>query len=132
MTDATLPKALISLFCFLKSVLLEQQKIPTLEQILQKRDNQECFFMFCDFFLSRVVGHTAWKDGCTKSKVSELASITDEAFAYLLVENYYEVWTNIDLEAYKNEEIQFDERTRKKKKRKPAWGKYTRNAFGAR
>ena len=88
--------------------------------------------MFCDFFLSRVVGHTAWKDGCTKSKVSELASITDEAFAYLLVENYYEVWTNIDLEAYKNEEIQFDERTRKKKKRKPAWGKYTRNAFGAR
>jgi len=88
--------------------------------------------MFCDFFLSRVVGHTAWKDGCTKSKVSELASITDEAFAYLLVENYYEVWTNIDLEAYKNEEIQFDERTRKKKKRKPAWGKYTRNAFGTR
>ena len=49
--------------------------------------------MFCDFFLSRVVGHTAWKDGYTKSKVSELASITDEAFAYLLVENYYEVWT---------------------------------------
>ena len=90
------------------------------------------FFLFCDCFLSRVVGYTAWKDGCTKSKVSELASITDEAFAYLLVENYWEVWSNIDLDAYKNEEAQFDERTSKRKKRKSAWGKDTRNAFGAR
>jgi len=79
-----------------------------------------------------VVGYTAWKDGCTKFKVSELASLTDEAFAYLLVKNYWDVWTNIDIDAYKNEEAQFDERTNRKKKRKPAWGKYTRNAFGAR
>jgi len=69
------------------------------------------FFLFCDCFLSRVVGYTAWKDGCTKSKVSELASITDEAFAYLLVENYWEVWSNIDIDQYKYEEAQFDERT---------------------
>jgi len=73
-----------SLFVF--SALLETNKLPTLEQILQKRENEECFFVFCDHFLSRIVGITAWKEGCTKTKVSELASVTDEAFAYLLIE----------------------------------------------
>jgi len=118
-----------SLFVF--SALLETNKLPTLEQILQKRENEECFFVFCDHFLSRIVGITAWKEGCTKTKVSELASVTDEAFAYLLIENYWDHWATLDVEEYKKGVSELDLHTNKKKKRKSIWGKYTKNAYGA-
>jgi len=46
-------------------------------------------FLFCENFLARVVGITSWWDSCTKCTVSEMATASDEAFAYLLVENYW-------------------------------------------
>jgi len=73
--------------------------------------------MFCEFFLSRIVGITTWKDVCTKSRVSEVATASDEAFAYLLVRNYWETWLAVDLEQYKNEAI-FDSESIKKRKGK--------------
>jgi len=116
---------------FVISALLETNKLPTLEQILQKRKNEQCFFVFCDQFLSRIVGITTWKEGCTKTKVSELASVTDEAFAYLLIENYWDHWATLDVEEYKKGVSEVDIHTNKKKKRKSVWGKYTKNAYGA-
>jgi len=54
------------------------------------------------------------------------------AFIYILVENYWEVWPNIDLDQDMNEDAQFDEKRKKKKRRKPAWCMYAKNAFGSR
>jgi len=74
---------------------------------------------------------STWKDGCTKMKVSDMATASDEAFAYLLIENYWDSWAFVDLDAYKNEAT-FETNSMKKKKRKAVWGKFTKNAYGAR
>jgi len=64
-------------------------------------------------------------------KVSEMATISDEAFAYLLVENYWDDWSKKELEEYFAEAC-FDNSIMKWKKRKTTWGKYTKGAWGAR
>jgi len=58
---------------------------------------------------------STWKDGCTKMKVSDMATASDEAFAYLLIENYWDSWAFVDLDAYKNEAT-FETNSMKKKK----------------
>jgi len=55
------------------------------------------FLLFCDYFLSRVVGISVWREGCQKTKVSQMTTASDEAFAYLLVENYWDSWSKLDL-----------------------------------
>ena len=107
------------------------KNLPTLETIQQKRENQECFYLFCGEFLSKVVGSTTWRDGCIKWKVSEKSMVSDEAFTYLLIENYWDNWATLDLEAYKNETT-YKLNSTKKKERKATWGKYTKNVYGAR
>jgi len=59
-----------------------------------------------------------------------MATASDEAFAYLLAENYWETWSAVDLEQYKNAAI-FDNGSVKKKKWKATFGKYMQNAYGA-
>jgi len=115
----------------LSTDLIEAKSLPTLESIQQKRENQECFYLFCDVFLSKVVGVTTWRDGCTNLKASDMATASDEAFTYLLIENYWDNWATLDLETYKNETT-YEINSTKKKKRKATWGKYTKNAYGAR
>jgi len=72
--------------------------------------------LFCDFFLSRVVGVSIWKDGSSKIKVSNMATASDEAFEYLLIENYWDQWSTVDLEVYKNEAT-FETNSMKRKKK---------------
>jgi len=105
--------------------------LPNLESILQKRENPDSFFLFCDNFLSRIVGISVWKEGCQKKKVSEMATISDEAFALLLMENYWDYWANLNLQDYKSEVV-YDTGSNKKIKRTANWGKYTKIAYGAR
>jgi len=92
---------------------------------------QSVFFLFCDNFLSRIVGIAVWKEGYQKKKISELASASDEAFAYLLIENYWDHWSTLDTKAYKSE-VTFDKESNKRIKRTSTWGKYTKSAYGAR
>jgi len=68
-------------------VLVEEEHLPPLDQLLLKHENVEDFFIFCECFLSKVVGVGAWRELCTKQKISDFATVSDEAFAYLLVEN---------------------------------------------
>jgi len=62
--------------------------------------------------------------------IREMAMISDEAFALLLLENYWESWSTKNVEEYKTE-VTFDESTNQKKKRKATWGKYTSGAWGS-
>ncbi len=105
--------------------------MPIIESILQKRENQDCFFLFCDNFLSRIVGISVWREGCQKKKDSEMATVSDEAFAYLLVENYWDYWSNLNLQDYKSD-VTYDKESNKKIKRTATWDKYTKSAYGAR
>ena len=59
-----------------------------------------------------------------------MATISDEAFAYLLVENYWENWSKMDLQAYKDGGT-YDETTFKKRKRTSNYGRFTKNSYGA-
>ncbi len=59
-----------------------------------------------------------------------MATASDEAFAYLLVENYWSTWSAVDLEQY-HKEPTFENGSVKKKKRTATFGKYTQNAYGA-
>ena len=97
------------------TVLLEEKCLPTLESILEKHTNKDCFFLFCEYFLSRIVGMTIWKDSCTKQKVSEMVTVSDEAFTYLLIENYWDEWSTKNLDEYM-QEVSYDSSTSKRKK----------------
>ena len=97
--------------------LLEKKTLPTLEDIMLKRDKEETFFVFADSFLSRVVGVAYWRKHCAKMTIRDMATILDEAFALLLLENYWESWSTKNVEEYKTE-VSFDESTNQKRKGK--------------
>jgi len=95
---------------------------------MRKRECEEVFFLFADMFLSRVVGVAFWRKNSAKMPISEMATVSDEAFALLLLEKYWDTWSTKNLETYQKEAT-FDERTNKK--RTATWGKCTTNAWGS-
>jgi len=116
-------------YSFHCSVLLEENHLPTLESILEMQQNKDCYFLFCDNFHSRIVGFTFWRDNCTKQKISEMAMVLDEAFAYLLIENYWDEWsTKIWMITWVRDLTIVQSA---KGKRRATWGKYTKGAWGA-
>ena len=60
-----------------------------------------------------------------------MATVSDEAFTLLLLENYWEGWSTKNLDEYKSE-VTIDETTNQKKKRKATWGKFTSGTWGSR
>ena len=50
------------------------------------------FLFFCEDFLSIVVTQTKWNRDKTSKHACEIATVSDEALARLLVENNYHVW----------------------------------------
>jgi len=111
--------------------LLEKKNLPSLDELMLKRQKEDTFMVFADTFLSRVVGMSIWRKNCAKLPISEMATISDEAFTLLLLENYWEGWSTKNLDEYKSE-VTIDETTNQKKKRKATWGKFTSGAWGSR
>ncbi len=72
-------------YSFHYSVLLEENCLPTLESILEMQQKKDCFFLFCDTFLSRIFGFKFLEGQLCNN---EMAMVSDETFAYLLIENY--------------------------------------------
>ena len=48
--------------------------------------NEEIVRKYLNHFFSRIVGFNFWRDTCAKQKVTEMATVSDEAFAYFLTE----------------------------------------------
>jgi hypothetical protein len=63
-----------------------------MEQVLQARENVEDFTLFCDTFLSNVVGRNIYNSNVGETKMSKIATVNDEAFALVNVENSIEQW----------------------------------------
>ena len=76
-----------------------------MDDFLSLRENPEVMRYFCDNFLLQVVGKVQWRDGVTKFKVRDLATATDEAFALLVLENIWDVWTELPVEKLKKAPI---------------------------
>ena len=71
----------------------ENDMLPKLEEILCLRRDPKVFYVFCDNFLSWVCGRNLWKKRWTVETVSQIATVSDEAFALLLLENSWKKWT---------------------------------------
>ena len=96
---------------------LLEKNLPSLDELMLKRQKEDTFMVFADTFLSRVVGMSIWRKNCAKLPISEMATISDKAFTLLLLENYWEGWSTKNLDEYKSE-VTIDETTNQKKKRK--------------
>ena len=58
--------------------------------------------MFCDKVLSHVIGRDIWKRRCHMHTLTDIATVSDEAFALFLLENSWEVYVAV---ATKDEDI---------------------------
>jgi len=56
--------------------------------------------IFCDHFLSCVVGKVEWKRKVTKQLVKDIANNSDEVFALLILENIWDDWININAKGF--------------------------------
>ena len=54
--------------------------------------SQDAFQLHCDNFLVCVVRDTEWKNTIAEKPILEIATMSDEAFALLTLENNWEKW----------------------------------------
>ena len=60
-------------------------------------ENNVTYNDFIHYFVSAVVGKTEFKKICCNSLLSNYASVSDEAFAILSLENNYDTWMDMVL-----------------------------------
>ena len=57
-----------------------------------RRQTNECYFDFANFFISPIAGKQKFETRCWRFAFSTYVTISDEAFALLLFENNYDRW----------------------------------------
>ena len=70
--------------------LQSENKLPELHKIQALRKDSEVMTIFCNQFLSCVTGKHDWKRQTNSELIREFATISDEAFALLILENIWE------------------------------------------
>jgi len=72
----------------------EEPEGPDLNELLDKgRQDPKAYTFFCHFFLPHVVGKQRWRNGIkTGAAISKLATVSDEAFTLLILENSWDRW----------------------------------------
>ncbi len=69
--------------------------MPMLSQISDGvRENPDVAFIFFEFFLPPVVGRKKFKMNADLKEISNFVTVSDEAFAVLLLENSWEKWAD--------------------------------------
>lgn len=71
-------------------------EIPSLDEILEMRENIEIYTQICDHLLPPIVGKIKMKQLSADSPMTTYAQRTDEAFLLLLLENNWEKWNGED------------------------------------
>ena len=74
--------------------------LPDIEELMKLQQNTKTMTVFCDHFLSCIVGEVEWKHQVTHKQVKEFANIMDEAFALLVLENIWDDWINVNTTDY--------------------------------
>jgi hypothetical protein len=70
--------------------------MPAMEDVLAMRLNTNgAYSIFCENVVSQVVGKTSWKSKGHSVLMSNIATVSDEAFAVILLENSYELWKDM-------------------------------------
>lgn len=76
-------------------MLSEQYRVGneiTLDQVLHAREDIQDFRLFCDMFLSNVIGKNEYNKKVGHTPISSMSSVGDEAFAIVCVENSIDRW----------------------------------------
>lgn len=63
----------------------------TFEDFLKLRKDCSTMSFFCRVFVSHVVGKVVWRRDCHELPMTKIATVSDEAFALLAVENVWDV-----------------------------------------
>ncbi len=69
--------------------------VPPLSKFEARRTSVDFYRRFCKTFLKCVVGDRVWRSNWLKVPLSEFVSVTDEAFALLVIDNCHERWTKM-------------------------------------
>ena len=94
-----------------------------LDDFLALREKPDIMCRFSENILRCVVGRREWKDGVGRFMVRDLATVTDEAFGLLVLENIWDAWMEVPVEEY------FAPKKRgEKRKREVRTGKYTKDS----
>lgn len=70
--------------------------LPQLSQLLMLQSNQEVMTLFCNQFLACVTGKNDWKQQTKNKLIRDFATVSDEAFALLVLENIWDKWIKMD------------------------------------
>ena len=69
-----------------------QEAVPKLSAFLELRSDDDFYRSFCKRFLKCVVGDKVWRSNWLKVPMTQFVSVTDEAFALLVIVNCHERW----------------------------------------
>lgn len=89
----------------LNTELRKQDRLPKLEELLQLRQDESTMMVFADVFLPSVVGKNKWNRLVTRVPLKSMVTVTDEAFALLVLENIWDEWSAIPVNEWMNSKI---------------------------
>ena len=86
---------------------VEYDKLPGIQDIFGGQKNQQAYGLFCDYFLGYGVsdGADRFKARKVKEKISDIATVVDEAFVLLALENGHEMWKHQVMKAHLMETV---------------------------
>jgi len=88
--------------------------------------------IFCNNFLACVIGKNEWKDMIKIKTVKEIATVMDEAFTLLILENIWDEWIEMDAVDYLKHQKGIEKGTEQNsKRRKIGGGKWTSDVNGS-
>lgn len=75
---------------------LEQPKMPLLDSIMEGWKNKDAYAFFCHYLLAVVVGKVKFRKATKNgTRLSSIATCSDEAMALFMLENSWDYWSYI-------------------------------------
>ena len=76
----------------------DESDVPTMERFLVLREDKDLYSDFYDYFIKSIVGYSKFTSSVysrTSTSDRDIASVSDEAFTLVLLENSYDRWMDI-------------------------------------
>jgi hypothetical protein len=88
----------------MKGTFSLSRSVPYSDGASQEEKENHPFILLAEYIFSKAAKICNWKRNCGKKLTSDILTMTDEAFAYLVLENSWDVWFQRYV-TFKNEEI---------------------------
>ena len=86
----------------------EDNNVPTLDDYKMNRANKAAMNIFVTRFLSHVVGRNLFWKKRHSVLVRDMATVGDEAFTMLMLENHWEYWANCSIVEFRRDRLAAD------------------------